>query len=235
MTEGRCCCCTATPRVTAAAVALLLLASLQAARAGIRDAPEASELHIHTTGPNCWGTGELGIKYVATIPGAPSPPEALAITAGEIERHIGAPTFVNMSETGIVYLLHPLPSCILRGFSISPQCARMRYCARGRILVRRRTLPKTHYYDGWRRRGRIHARSPSAERQLWSAHESVCGFHHFSQLHAAHVKGRAVAQILLSHGRARVGAFDGVCECVTHLAIPPKTWASTSVSRLILR
>jgi len=51
------------------------------------------------TGPNCWGTGELKIEYVTTIPGAPSPPEALAITQEEISRHIGSPTFQNMSET----------------------------------------------------------------------------------------------------------------------------------------
>lgn len=97
------------------AVALLLLATLREARAGVRDAPEASDLHIHTTGPNCWGTGELGIKYVSTVPGAASPPEALAITAAEITRHIGAPTFVNMSETGTVYSrLQPVPLRILR-------------------------------------------------------------------------------------------------------------------------
>jgi hypothetical protein len=99
----------------AVAVALLLLATLQTARAGIRDAPEASDLHIHTTGPNCWGTGELGIKYVSTVPGAPSPPEALAITAAEITRHIGAPTFVNMSETGTLHsCMRPVPFRIVR-------------------------------------------------------------------------------------------------------------------------
>jgi hypothetical protein len=83
-----------------AIVALLLVVC---AHAGVVEESGLDlDMHIHTTGPNCWATGEMEIKYITTIPGAPSPPEALAMTVDQISSHIGLPKFVNMSETGTV-------------------------------------------------------------------------------------------------------------------------------------